>query len=148
MLEQLKMRIVAALKAGRTVEKEILRLALGELQTAEARAGRALSDEESVAVLRKLVKSNEETLALASDATQKAVLQEELAALRTLLPASLSVDAIVVELAPVADAIRAAKNDGAATGIAMGHFKRTGALVLGPDVATAVKQLRGGATSS
>jgi uncharacterized protein len=48
----------------------------------------------------------------------------------------------VAALAPVADAIRAAGNDGQATGVAMKQLKSTGATVDGKTVAAAVKQLR------
>jgi len=43
----------------------------------------------------------------------------------------------------VAEAIKAAGNDGQATGVAMKHLKSTGAVVSGKDVAAVVKTLRG-----
>ena len=41
-------------------------------------------------------------------------------------------------------ALKGAKNDGQATGLAMKHLKQKGLAVLGEDVAAAVKQLRAG----
>jgi uncharacterized protein YqeY len=142
LVDQLKERIKQALKDKRDVEKEVLRVALGEIQTGEGRTGKAASDEDALAVIRKLVKSNEETLALTTDATQQRVLDEELTVLRSLLPQTLDEESIVAALAPLADAIRAAGNDGQATGIAMKHLKAGGAAVEGKDVASAVKRMR------
>lgn len=141
LVDDIKKRIQAAMKAGNTLEKEVLRVVLGEIQTEEARGTKA-DDALAERVLKKLVKSNRETLQSATDAEQKAALEGEIAILQELLPKSLSVDEIVQALAPVADAIRGAGNDGQATGIAMKHLKASGATVDGKDVAQAVKRLR------
>ena len=143
--EEIKKRMLQAMKAGRTLEKEILRVALGEIQTQEARAKQALSDDEVAAVVRKLVKNNQETLGVSESAEQKAQLAEEITVLESLLPKALGVDEIVAALAAVADAVRAAGNDGQATGVAMKHLKSTGAVVTGKEVTAAVKQIRGSA---
>lgn len=141
LIEEMRRRMAEAFKAGRTVEKNILRLAVGEAQTLEAR-GTALTDESVAALVRKIIKSNEETIALGSNEADKALLQEENAVLRSLLPQSLDVPGIVQLLAPSAAAIRAAGNDGQATGIAMKALKEAGAVVNGKDVTAAVKQMR------
>lgn len=143
--EEIKKRMLQAMKAGRTLEKEILRVALGEIQTQEARANQALSDDEVAAVVRKLVKNNQETLGVSESAEQKAQLAEEITVLESLLPKALGVDEIVAALAAVADAVRAAGNDGQATGVAMKHLRSTGAVVTGKEVTAAVKQIRGSA---
>ena len=143
--EEIKKRMLQAMKAGRTLEKEILRVALGEIQTQEARANQALSDDEVAAVVRKLVKNNQETLGVSESAEQKAQLAEAITVLESLLPKALGVDEIVAALAAVADAVRAAGNDGQATGVAMKHLKSTGAVVTGKEVTAAVKQIRGSA---
>ncbi|APR86142.1 Hypothetical protein A7982_11491 [Minicystis rosea] len=141
MVEEIKRRIAAAMKAGNTVEKEILRLALGEIQTAEAR-GTSVTDEGAAAIVRKIIKSNEETLAASEGEEQKRVLAAENAVLASLLPKSLGVDDIVTALDPVRDAIKAAGNNGQATGIAMKHLKASGAVVNGKDVTEAVTRMR------
>jgi uncharacterized protein YqeY len=142
--DEIKARMRAAMQARDEVAKNVLGLALGEIQTAEARANRALGDDEAVAVVRKLVKSNEETLAHAKDdAGRAADLRREIEVLSALLPKALSADAIAAALAPVADAIRAAKSDGQAMGVAMKHLKSTGAVVDAPAVQQALKTLRG-----
>jgi uncharacterized protein YqeY len=123
------------------VRKEILRVAVGEITTNEAR-GTVKTEDDERAIVRKLMKSNEETLSLTTDEAQKQVLMQEIAILRELLPQSLGVDAIVEALAPVRDALRAEANDGKATGAAMKHLKSLGALVEGKDVSEAVRRVR------
>lgn len=142
LLDDIKAKMFAAMKSGDTVAKEILKVAMGEITTDAARAGRKGDDAEAQAILRKLMKSNEETMTNTSDAAQRATLEQENAVLATFLPKSLGVDEIVTLLAPVADAIKAAGNDGQATGVAMKHLKASGAVVGGKDVGEAVKKLR------
>ena len=141
LIDVIKARVLAALKAGRTVEKEVLRVALGEMQTIEAR-GTPLTDEDAAKVVVKLVKSNRETMAASTNDAQRAELAEEIAILETLLPKSLGVEEIVAALAESRDAIRAAGNDGQATGIAMKALKAAGIAADGKKVGEAVKQMR------
>lgn len=143
LVEELKKRITSSMKEGDTVARDVLRLALGEIQTAEARKSATLSEEEAAAALRKLVKSNEETLGLTTDEGRAAALKKEIEVLTSLLPKGLSVDEIVAALASQIDAIKAAKADGQAVGVAMKHLKSTGASVAGNDVQAAVKKIRG-----
>ena len=141
-VETLRSRALAAMKAKDTVATTILRLAQSEVQALEARQGRALTNDEELGALRKLLKANEETLAVSTDAERTTTLKREIEILKDILPQAMSTDAITAALAPVADAIRAAANDGQATGIAMKHLKAQGATVTGNDVAVAVKSLR------
>jgi uncharacterized protein YqeY len=142
LIDDIKRRIASALRSGNTTEKEVLRVALGEIQTIEARGTEAAGDDLALAVVRKLIKSDEETLALATDADKKKQLTEEIEILRSLLPKGLDIEQIVALLAPVLDAIRAAGNDGQATGIAMKHLKAAGAAVTGKEVSEAVRKMR------
>jgi uncharacterized protein len=142
LLDEIKARMFKAMKAGAIVEKEILRVAVGEITTDQVREGRKGDDAEAQGILRKLIKSNEESLALAEDPAKRAALEEEVRVLASFLPKSLGVDEIVAALAPVVDAIRAAGNDGQATGVAMKHLKSSGASAGGKDVTEAVKRLR------
>src|SRR4029079_10760611 len=102
---EIQARIRAAMKAKKTVEREILGVALGEIQTAEARKGE-LTEEETASFVKKLIKSNRETIEAGSDSAQKAILEEEIAVLETLLPKAMGADEIVAALATVSDAIR------------------------------------------
>lgn len=142
LLDEIKRQMMAAMKAHDTVTKEILRVALGELSMAVERAGGTLGDEAVQGILRKLVKSNQDTLGLTVDPAQQEVLRKEITVLEALLPKTLGADDIVALLAPVRDAVRAAANDGQATGVAMKHLKTTGAVVQGKDVGEAVRAIR------
>jgi uncharacterized protein YqeY len=144
LIDQIKARMFQAIKSGALVEKEILRVAMGEITTEAARPGRLGTDEETLAILRKLVKSNEETLASTTDPERRAVLNQENEILGTYLPKSLGPEEILAALAPVLEQIKAAGNDGQATGIAMKQLKSTGAVVNGKDVGVAIKELRKG----
>jgi hypothetical protein len=144
LIDDIKGQIKDAMKSGDTVARDILRLAQSEIQMAEVRKTATLTDEEAGAAVRKLIKSNEETLSLSADnAERAATLKKEIDVLTALLPKQLSVDDIVKALEPVKDAIVAAKADGQATGVAMKHLKTTGASVSGNDVGAAVKKIRG-----
>jgi uncharacterized protein YqeY len=141
--EAIQARIKQAMKDGDTVTKDVLRVALGEIQMGEHRSNVKATEEEAVAVVKKLVKSVEETLGLTPDGAAKDTLMQEVVILRSLLPATLGVAELVGLLADQVDALKAAKNDGAATGIAMKALKTKGAVADGKDVQEAVKQLRG-----
>ncbi len=142
LLETIRSRLKEAMKARREVEREILRVALGEAQTEEAR-GNPMEDADVERILRKLIKSNHETLAATTDPGKQAVLKEEIAVIEGLLPKRLGVDAIVAALAEVEGDIRAAKAEGQAIGAAMKHLKPKGLPLDGKDVAAAVKRIRG-----
>jgi uncharacterized protein YqeY len=142
LVDDIKKQITGAMKSGDAVARDVLRLALSEIQTAEARKNAALSEDDAINAVRKLIKSNEETLGLTANAERAATLRQEIGVLSALLPKQLSVDDIVVALASQRDAIKAAANDGQATGIAMKHLKATGASVSGSDVGAAVKKIR------
>jgi len=143
LLDQIKAQMFAAMKSGNVTEREILKVAMGEITTDAARVGKKGDDEETLIILKKLVKSNEESIEASQDEAQKAQLRAEIEVLNAYLPKSLSLADIVAALAPVADAVKAAGNDGQATGVAMKHLKTLGAVVNGKDVSAAVRQLRG-----
>ena len=142
LVETIRARSMDAMKARRDVEKTILRLALGEVQTEEARSGETLGDDAVEKILRKLVKSNRETIEATTDAERVAELQEEVTVLESLLPKLLGEVEVIAMLEPVADAIRGAGGDGQATGVAMKHLKSSGASVNGKVVSAAVRKMR------
>lgn len=138
LLDEIKAAMFAAMKSGNTVEKELLRTAIGEATA----TGEKPDDAQMTALLRKFVKSNEETQAMSADPAVKAKLVQELEILRRFLPQTLNVEQIKAALEPVTVAIRAAAGEGPATGLAVKHLKSIGALVEGKDVSLAVKSLR------
>ncbi|MEM1109089.1 MAG: GatB/YqeY domain-containing protein [Planctomycetota bacterium] len=142
LIDEIKKRVVAAMKAKNTQERDILKVVLGDLQIQETRKGEDLTDAESQQIVRKVIKGNGEMLAATDDPEVTERINQENAILESLLPKSLSVDEIVAALGPVADAVGAAGNDGQATGVAMKHLKSSGAEVQGKDVSAAVRQMR------
>jgi uncharacterized protein YqeY len=142
LLDRLKQRILEATKARDAVVRDVLRLALGEAQTAEANSGKPIDDAMVAAVAKKIIKSNHESIAAAGEGERADVLRREIEALSELLPKTMSVDEIVAALAPVRDAILAAKADGPATGIATKHLKQAGLVFEGSDATAAVKAIR------
>jgi uncharacterized protein YqeY len=143
LVEDIKKRVAQAVKQGDTVTRDVLRLALGEIQMLEVRKNAPIDEEEMRAALRKLIKSNEETLAaLAPSDERVAGLRQELTALQAFLPSVLSVDGIVDVLNAHKAALCAPTNDGQATGIAMKLLAAAGATVKGADVGIAVKRIR------
>jgi len=140
--DQMRERLKQAMRSGDAVEKNVLRVALGEIQSEETRSGKSLGEEAVGALLRKLVKSNQDTLAAGPNEERRKILEREVEILTELLPRTLSAEEIQAALEPVKEAVLAAKNDGQATGVAMKHLKSSGASVTGQDVAQAVKALR------
>jgi uncharacterized protein YqeY len=138
LIDQVKQQMFRAMKAGNVTEKEILRTAIGEV----TRTGDEATDERVLQVLRKLVKSNQETLGSVTDAAQRATLEQEIAILELLLPESLGPDKIRELLEPVAIQIRAATGPGPAMGVAMKFLKSLGAVVETRDVQSALDGLR------
>ncbi|MEM9415457.1 MAG: GatB/YqeY domain-containing protein [Planctomycetota bacterium] len=142
LMPEIKKRVFQAMKDNNDLEKDLLRVVLGDLELSETRKGEPLSEKEEQQIVRRMVKSTQETIALTQDPAGVEKLKAELAILEGLLPQTLGVADIVAALAPVTDDIKAAGNDGQATGVAMKHLKPQGLEVEGKDVAQAVKQIR------
>lgn len=140
--DELQSRIKQAMRDKDTLTRDVLRVALGDIQTAELRGGDAMSDEKAQGFVRKLVKSNQETIDLAKDPAVTDQLTREIEVLESLLPQTMSPDQIEAALAPVHNAIAAADNDGQAMGVAMKSLKSTGAVVEGRDVNAVVHRMR------
>jgi len=147
--DKVRQQFEEAKRAGKREEKNVLSVILGDIATAEARGGKDVPDADVEKLLRKMVESNTETVAQLKshnrgDDPQVAVLEREMALLKSLLPQTLDAAAIVKALEPVRADICAANNDGQATGVAMKHLKTLGLKALGQDVSTAVQSIRGG----
>ena len=146
LMDTLKAKLAESRKAQRAVELSVLQVVLGEASQAEARSGTRPSDDEVEKIIRKTILGNQETMALMEQQTGREEARTRLAAenafLQALLPATMSVDEVIASLADVADQVKTAKNDGAATGAAMKHLKMKGLKALGDTVSAAVKKLR------
>ena len=142
LLKAIKQKSIEAMKARDSSAAQLYKLALGEAQMLEVRSGREATDDEVAQIVRKLIKSNEETISVA-EGEQKASLEHENELLRALLPKGASAEDIQAALAPIAAEIKAAKADGQATGIAMKHLKAVGFQGAdGTQVAAAVRAMR------
>lgn len=127
---QVKENLTKAMKARSMVEVTTLRVLLSNFQTQEATQGKALTEDQEISVVKKLIKQNEEEIATRTGHDQYAEaiakLQAEIAVLSVYLPSFLSADKITAVLSENIDAIKAAKNAGAATGVAMKLLKDHG----------------------
>ncbi len=143
LIDDIKAQITQAMRDRDSALRDLLKVVLGELQTAASRTGDAMDDDQAQRIIRKMVKSNNEMIELSTrpEAIEKA--KAELVILESLLPKTLSMDEVMSALEPVKEAIVAAGNDGQATGVAMKHLKSSGAVVEGKDVGRVVKQIRG-----
>ncbi|MBL8794644.1 MAG: GatB/YqeY domain-containing protein [Planctomycetia bacterium] len=145
--EKVRERFEEARRAGNREEKNLLSVILGDVATAEARAGKDVADADVEKLLRKLVESNTETVNQLKahqrgDDPQVAVLERESALLKELLPQTLDAAAIAAALEAVRAEIVAAKNDGQATGLAMKHMKGLALNAQGQDVSAVVRSFR------
>jgi uncharacterized protein YqeY len=138
LIDQIKQRMFQAMKANQTLEKEVLRTVIGEV----TRSGDDPTDERVLGVIKKLVKSNQETLAAATDAEQRQALEREIELLDTYLPATPGPEQLQAILAPTAAALRAAAGPGPAMGIAMKFLKSANVTAEARDVQAAIAELR------
>lgn len=137
--EKIRSQINAAIKERREVEKNVLRVVLGEVDSMEARNSKVFSDDEISKVIRKILQGVEEMLQYKKDDPK---LLEEKNILNALLPQQLGVQELKNKLEAKLSEIKNAKSDGQATGIAMKFFKEEKLSVDGNLVATIVKELR------
>src|SRR5262245_17210489 len=149
LLETLKEKLTEYRRAHKPVEMGVLQVVLGDASMHEARTGKPANDEEVEKLIRKTLLGNQETMTMLEQrgmtATENyAKLTTETALLKELWPASLTVEEIVAALDDVNEAVKAAKNDGQATGVAMKHLKGLKVRALGDDVSAAVKRIRQG----
>ncbi|MCD4826123.1 MAG: GatB/YqeY domain-containing protein [Phycisphaerae bacterium] len=143
--ETIKEQIMQAMKQKLELEKNILRVALGEIQRIETRQG-SITEAEAQKALRKLIASNKETIAAAPEKDNSDLLREN-QIIEALLPQLWDQAKITEFLSSDEDAlagIRSAGGDGQATGVAMKSLKAAGAAVNGKDVAAVVGNLRNG----
>lgn len=143
LIDDVKQQVIQAMRDRDTERRDLLKVVLGEMQTAAARLSEDLPDAEAQRIIRKMVKSNQEMAELSDRPGVAEKMKAEIQVLETLLPKTLNIDQIIEALAPVFDAVKSAGNDGQATGVAMKHLKSTGAAVDGKDVGQAIKRVRG-----
>jgi uncharacterized protein len=136
--DQLKQGLFRAMKSGQTVEKEVLRTVIGEATS----TGLEPTDEHLQKVIRKLIKSNRETLAAQPAAEQVAVLEQEISVLEQFLPRNLAGAELEAVLEPHAAELKASANEGPALGVALKLLKARGLTVESAEVGRVVRLLR------
>lgn len=143
-IDQINEAITKSMKQADAKHRGFLRLIKGDLQMAETRQNKPLTDEQQSNVLKKILKGNEETIAaLNEDDPRVAVLEEENKLLNSFLPQLASTDEILQVLKDVLSQIQAAKNDGQAMGLAMKTLKEAKIACEGEQVKSIVSEIRG-----
>lgn len=119
----LKEKIKAAMKSGDTVARDVLRVALSEIE--RALSGHDLPEDKQQAIIRKLIKSNTETISQAKEAGRDpGILDVENNILQELLPEAWTEEQIAQFLITKSIDVTQAKNDGQAMGMVMKALKQ------------------------
>ena len=146
LVQKIEEKLLEARKSKNELAKNILSVALGDIQTQEARAGqKEMVDQQAEKIVQKIIKSNNETM----EAAAKSGLQEVLKKLGTeneiliaLLPKDCNREELAVFLNGHRVDIKAAKSDGQATGVAMKLLSSLEGSKDGKVVADIVKEMR------
>jgi len=126
-----------------STERNLLKVVLGEVQQKSAMG--EFTEEMGLAIVKKMMKANEETLPHLSETdSRRAKLLEENKVLTTLLPQYWTAGQIRERLQADGVNVQGAKNDGQAIGMAMQHLKKINAPVEGQTVKEAVAEMRKG----
>lgn len=134
MLNLVKENLTKAMKARNTLEIGVVRMLLSNMQTLEATQGKAMTEDQAISVVKKLINQNNEEIATRTGHEQYAEniakLQAENVILETYLPNFLSAEQIKAVLCTDENwpQIKSAKNAGAAIGVAMKLLKPVGAV--------------------
>ncbi len=144
MLDILKVRIKDAMRAGRSLERDILKLVVSEIEmlaSSKQQAMKPVSEDQVHSLIRKIIEGNNITLAVGPN--EKLTQENEI--LTALVPVLLTQEQILELLnadTAVIEQIRAAKDEKPATGIGVRLLKSKGVKFSGSDVAEVVKELR------
>jgi len=149
LINNIKKQIIIAMRSGDPVERDILRLVVGESQTQNK-----FDDDSVYRVIKKLIESNKQTAQKFTERDGAEALEQvnklcqENGVLYELLPSTLSAQEIKKRLVDSSSTILfeigEAKSNGQATGLAMKFLKQAGCNVDGSDVSNVVKELRDG----
>jgi len=135
----LKAEINKALKLKDEIKKDILRLALGEIQLKQSSANISSADQQ--AIIRKIIKSNQETIAKLNESNRSAetaILLKEIEILKEVLPTSWDSAKIHQFINDKNIDVLSTKNEGQAIGLVMKALKIEPGAVIDPAVVKAV----------
>ena len=152
--ETIKIKILESIKSGNHATRNILKVALGEIQTLESRNG-SITEEEAVKAVRKIIDGNKYSIEILmqspaisdiESSKQINILRQENQILGGLLPAQITKEELLgfFQSSPISviNDIIAAPNDGKAIGLAMKFIKENKISVDGKRVAEIVKEIR------
>lgn len=141
----MKARLIQAMKANNEFEKNILRVALSQVESIQSAGTGTLDEKQVESILRKVKQNNVEFLATYagkySDA-QKQKLEEENKILDQLLPELLTLDEIYQHLQGIVSELKAVPKDGIAVGMAVKLFAKANLKASGNDIKTVVEKIR------
>jgi len=146
MIAEIKKDLNCALKARDTQTRDILKVLLGEIQTAEMRLG-SLSPDKIVKIVEKMVNDNTQIMFMENIAVDTlAKLKNENKILGKYLPQYLTEDIVMGFIlnseGQEFEQIRDCPSDGQAIGVAMKFFKSNDLMVKPLDVKTVVEKIR------
>lgn len=147
--ETIRKQITDATKQRADVQKNILKVILGEIETQESRGNpnlglshpAALADVEIYKIIKKTLQGVEEMLGYKPGDPK---FEAEKATLQALLPKEMTDADIKYALSVKTEEIKAAKSEGQATGIAMKYFKERNLPVDGNLVKKVIAEIRAG----
>lgn len=137
--ETIRKQIVETTKLRMENQKNVLKVVLGEIELQESRNGKQLTDDDCYRVIRKTLQGVEEMLTYKPNDPK---FEAEKATLKGLLPKEFAAEDLQAVLSSKIDEIKAAKNDGQATGIAMKFLKERNISVDGNAVKKVVMEIR------
>jgi len=120
--EEIRTQILAATKSKLEVQKNVLKVVLGEIDTQESRSNKPFTDDDCIRTVKKVLQGVEEMLTYSNEAK----FQVERDTLKALLPKEITLDDLKAILASKVDDLRVAKNEGQAMGMAMKFLKEKG----------------------
>lgn len=147
LLQQMKADLLTARKNKDEIAKKLLSTVIGEVEIAQSRAQQQgdITEQQICKIIQKVIKANSDTIAVNPEHDRAPILKQEISILENLLPKLWTMDEIMFAFdANMIKEIKAASNDGQATGLAMKILKSQNAPVDGKDVAILVKNIRGG----
>lgn len=141
-LENLRAGLKTAMKSQDSASKDILRLAISEIDAAQLKSAKPFVDADYDKRVRAIIKSNTETIALLpTESPKRTILETENKILGSYLPEVLSLEKIKELLLKVPEVMEAG-SVGAGIKAANEFFKKENLFVAGRDVSNVVNELK------
>jgi uncharacterized protein YqeY len=138
----IKKQIIQAMKSGDTFARDVLKYAASEIQAAQSRTKKGISEEDEQRIIRKIIITNDANVEHIDSKEKLDAIKRENEILTTLLPAMMGKEEIIEFLKPSHSDIKNCPSDGQAIGIAMKILKNNDKTVDGKIVTEIVKEIR------